>query len=422
MIVGQPNIKTVRLTLPKLHSGQIPIVNDQHRVVVAAMGSKFGKTFSMGIWLAQQAWNRYQSVNWWCGPTQQQATIAWNQILLYLPRERVKINRSNHTIYLLQTNGSIHSRIEFRSADRPETLRGEGVHAAVVDEAAFWNYDSYISVWTTLSRTRGKLRIISTPKGRNYFYDEWLKGWDEDLRQKNPEFMSYQLPTHANPYVPRESLEEFKANFPADVYRQEILAEFLDESAGVFHNILGCATATERKKPMVGRRYVLGIDWAKQDDWTVLTIADVDEKEIVYIDRFTGIDWNVQIDKAIRLAREWNDAAVIMDSTGVGDVPLDSMSAVYPHTEGYQISNNAAKVALIQKLQFAMERGDIKYPKNKVLINELQTYGYTMSSTGKFIFGAPTGYHDDCVISLALTNWKLSETPLVYRYRSVRGV
>jgi hypothetical protein len=37
----------VRLVLPKLHPAQALVVNDPHRIVVAAMGSKWGKTYGM---------------------------------------------------------------------------------------------------------------------------------------------------------------------------------------------------------------------------------------------------------------------------------------------------------------------------------------------------------------------------------------
>ena len=68
-------------------------------------------------------------------------------------------------------------------------------------------------------------------------------------------------------------IEEFKKNMPEDVYRQEILAEFLSEKADVFRNIRGCATATWQTTPTRGCRYVLAIDWAKKADYTVMMDA-----------------------------------------------------------------------------------------------------------------------------------------------------
>jgi len=39
-----------------------------------------------------------------------------------------------------------------------------------------------------------------------------------------------------------------------------------------------------------------------------------------------------------------------------------------------------------------------------VLTAELKRYEYVISSTGHISYNAPSGYHDDCVIALALAN------------------
>jgi hypothetical protein len=442
-----PSDKKVRLKLPSLHPGQAQFVLDPARIVVAACGSKTGKTFGMGIWLILQAWNNYQSLNWWTAPSYRQCDIAEKLILDLLPPERsgrIRHRSSDRLIELLKSDGTVWSRIQFRSADDPGSLRGEGVHAAVVDEAAFWKHDSFVSVMTTLTRTRGKLRIISTPKGRNWFYDEWVKGWDEDLKLHNPEYSSHKLPTHANPTVPRESLEEFKKNMPEDVYRQEILAEFLDDSAGVFKYIESARVADWLERPVANVRYVIGVDWAKKEDYTVFMVMERDEdtdgrRNIVHIERHNGLDWNTNIDMAIKCAKRWNNAHMMMDSTGVGDVPFDQVASVYPYVKGYNIFNNAEKVRLIQSLQFAFEQKKIglpvrtiKFPNGDVnskatelsmlLRRELEQYGYTMSSQGKFIFSAPEGYHDDMVIALALANYEAQTEPLTYKASTRRGI
>jgi hypothetical protein len=381
-------------------------------------------------------------MNWWCAPTLRQAKIAFNYIGRWLPPGRYKVNRTEMAYYLLRSDGTVHATIEFRSADNPDSLRGEGVDAAVVDEAGFWNRESFISVQTTLTQRRGKLRIISTPKGRNWFFDEWHKGWrghaDNPFKPNpNPdkEYASYSLPTSCNPTVHADAIEYARRNMPADSFRQEYLAEFLSESAGVFRNFEECATSQIYPKPMSGHRYAMGIDWAKHEDWTVFTVGDLATREVVYIERHTGLDWNSNIDRAIRTAKSWNNAAVLMDSTGVGDVPFDQMRQIYPNTSGYSISTNAAKKALIQKLQFAFERAQIGIPDKRAhrdeparlklaeeLISELQTYSYKTTPGGVIQFSAPDGYHDDMVISLALLNWMFAEEPFVYKYRQVAGV
>lgn len=467
MAFARPSVtKPVNITLPPLHDQQREFVDDPSRFVVAACGSKTGKTFGLAVWIIREAWNTEQGLFWWCAPVYKQAQIAFKLIGTMLPPERVhKRSSAGEMVYeLLYTNGKVRSIIDFRSAERPESLRGEGVHGAVIDEAGYWKRDSHVSVLTTLTRTAGKLRIISTPKGKNWFYEEWTKGWCVACRKSNKkchcpkqldpstgkvvnsEYSSYQLPTSANPVIKPAQLETLKKNFTDRQYRQEILAEFLDDGAGVFTNLRVCQRAKLQPEPRPGKRYVMGIDWAKQEDYTVFVVMDADLRKVVHMERHQGLDWNVNMDRAIRCAKKWNRATMIIDSTGGGDVIFDQIAAVYPFLEGFSIYNNDPKVRLIQRLQLAFERQEIQIPLTSqpmsgigaydmnedpegqkaalgnIMDNELQMYNSTVTKTGKFQFAAPEGYHDDCVIALALAVWKVSAEPMVYSFDLVPGV
>lgn len=407
---------------------------------MAACGSKTGKTFGLANWIILDAWNNEQHLCWWCAPTYKQAAIAFKLIGHLLPPERYKKRSSQGEMAyeLLYTNGRTRSIIDFRSADRPESLRGEGVHAAVVDEAGYWKRDSFVSVMTTLTATHGRLRIISTPKGRNWFYEEWAKGWFPDLKAKNPEYSSYQLPTTVNPFVKPEAIETLKRNFTDKQFRQEILAEFLEDGAGVFSNIISSQKAFLLDQPQPGRRYVMGIDWAKSEDFTVFVVLDTMTRKVVHIERFQNLDWNYQIDRAVKTAKKWNRAQVLMDSTGVGDVPFDAMKQVYSLVDGYNIYNNEPKIRLIQALQLALERNEVALPVTKGyegddpggvkaqlgadLEHELMMYSAKVTLTGKRQYGAPEGFHDDLVIALALAVMQVSEEPFDYSFKQVRGV
>lgn len=434
-------VKPVRLNLPWLHPRQQAFVEDPHRIVVAACGSKTGKTFGLANWILLDAWNNEQHLCWWCAPTYKQAAIAFKLLGHLIPADRFKKRASQGEMAyeLLYTNGRTRSIIDFRSADRPESLRGEGVHAAVIDEAGYWKRDSFVSVMTTLTATQGRLRIISTPKGRNWFYEEWCKGWYPELKAKNPEYSSYQLPTTVNPFVKPEAIETLRRNFTEKQFQQEIMAEFLADGSGVFNNIVSSQKSELLYGPQPGRRYVMGIDWAKSEDFTVFIIMDAVLKKVVYIDRFQNLDWNYQIDKALRTAKAWNRAEILMDSTGVGDVPFDAMRNIYPNVEGYNIYNNEPKVRLVQGLQLALERNEIKLPIVKgysqsddpdgakaalggLLEHELQMYSAKVTMTGKVQYGAPEGFHDDLVIALALAAMKCSEQPFAYDFAQVRGI
>ena len=71
---------------------------------------------------------------------------------------------------------------------------------------------------------------------------------------------------------------------------------------------------------------------------------------------------------------------------------------------GYKFTNES-KQNLITSLQVAFEKKEISYPEIPILLDELEAFEYEMLVSGKFRYSAPEGYHDDCVIALALCNW-----------------
>jgi hypothetical protein len=54
----------------------------------------------------------------------------------------------------------------------------------------------------------------------------------------------------------------------------------------------------------------------------------------------------------------------------------------------------------------AIEKRDIGWPVSwDVLTGELERYEYEIGPTGQISYNAPGGYHDDCVIALALAQY-----------------
>ena len=49
------------------------------------------------------------------------------------------------------------------------------------------------------------------------------------------------------------------------------------------------------------------------------------------------------------------------------------------------------------------------------LINEMLIFEYEMTSSGLIRYQAPEGYHDDCVIGLALANWGVNAPRVIPR-------
>jgi len=299
------------------------------------------------------------------------------------------------------------SRIWFLSAENPENIRGYGFRGIVVDEAAVippdvWNY----ILRPTIAQTLGWAVFISTPKGRNWFYDLFMRGLDPN----EPEYQSFKFPSNASRYFPASEWDDAKRTLPADVFKQEYEAEFLEDSAGVFRGVSSCLfpektiTRDDRAGPVV-----VGCDIAKHTDFTVLIAMNLKTGRCLELERFNQLNWPVQKDRVLNFARKWQ-GRIILDATGAGDPIYDDLVRRYSNIEPFKFSS-ISKAELVQRLIVAVEQQKVTWPEEwQVLTHEMQRYEYEISPRGHISYSAPSGFHDDCVMALALANHRRWET------------
>jgi hypothetical protein len=189
---------------------------------------------------------------------------------------------------------------ELKSADKPESLVSAGLDVLHMTETARVKQEAYTeNIRPMLSSPQrgprmsgqGLAILNSTPRGRNWFYDLWLRGQatlpDRDNPglvlpnpRYDPEWQSWQFPTASNPHINPAEVEAARKELPANVFMQEYLAQFLDEQAGVFVNIGRCQKG-QFEPPQRGRQYAIGVDLAYQQDFTVVTVMDVARRHVV---------------------------------------------------------------------------------------------------------------------------------------------
>jgi phage terminase large subunit-like protein len=116
---------------PRLAAYQVAALFNESRYAVVEASTKAGKTVGCLVWLTEEALKGRPGQNfWWVAPIRDQATIAFRRLKQMLPRHLYEAHQGDRTLSL--RNGAV---IWFKSADRPDSLYGEDVYAAVVDEA-----------------------------------------------------------------------------------------------------------------------------------------------------------------------------------------------------------------------------------------------------------------------------------------------
>ena len=338
------------------------------------------------------------SVGYCVAPTFSHTRKQWKEILYYCPQNLIlNVNRADHRITLIGNR-----EIQFKSADGADSMRGESVAVLWMDEGGQIVEDRWtLELRPSLMDTHGRAIFTGTPKGKNWYFQLYTRGQDK----LQSDYMSWSFSSYTNPYLDPKEIDEFKRDMPELAFRQEILGEFLDEVGSVFRNVKDCIKGS-LAPPTQNGRYVVGCDLAKHEDFTVLCILD-NNGHLCGFDRFSQLDWEFQSKRIMSLVQQYNNARLLIDSTGVGDPIHDKLRRLGLNVEGYKFTN-ASKKDLVENLSIMIDKQEVTFPDIPVLINELGLFGYKISPAGVTTYGAPEGYHDDTVIALALATWQIS--------------
>lgn len=289
--------------------------------------------------------------------------------------------------------------VQVRSADNPDSLRGEGLDFVVVDECAYVAEEAWQeALRPSLSDRLGSAMFISTPAGRNWFWRYYQRGLE------GGEWQSWSFPTSDNPFIAASEIEAARGDLPELVYRQEYLAEFLEGAGAVFRNIQPCLGASLDTRPAehAGHFLAMGVDWGKQNDFTAISLVCHTCRQEVAHDRFNQIDYAFQRARLQVLFERWHPELILAESNAMGEPIIEQLQRDDLPVQGFQ-TTATTKTPLIENLALALERGEFQWLADPVWTGELEAYERTVSEvTGRSSYSAPEGMHDDTVMARAL--------------------
>lgn len=371
---------------------------DPAKYVVIAAGRRSGKTYEAFDWLYRELLTQGAKTALWVDTRHSNIDKYVDRYCKPRLAEIWSLCQYNQQRKILELPNKAY--IDFGSAEKAQNLEGFEYDRIIINEGGIALHRP--SLWdnTIQPMTKGpknKTRVIGTPKGKNKFF--------RLFRQ----YKGYHFTAMQSPYWSQEELNDIKTQVPAEVWRQEYLAEFIEGAGTVFRNVANCINDIQYEQGREGIQYVMGVDLAKHEDFTVIVIAERETNQVIHIDKFNQIDWQFQKKRIYSLWQRFNQPKVVIDSTGVGDAIYDDLSKSDINIEPYKFTSKT-KTDLIQNLSVAIDNVNIKFPPIEDLINELETFSYEMSATGNIRYNAPQGLHDDMVIALALTNYALKTT------------
>ena len=235
---------------------QQKVFQDKTRFKVVAAGRRCGKSRLSAVTLLIEALNCPDGSSvMYVAPTLGQArTIIWD-LLHELGRPVIKSSHVNN-LEITLVNGR---KILVRGADNPDSLRGVSLTYLVLDECAFIKQDVWEKILrAALSDRKGRALFISTPSGRNWFYDVFKLGQqDTDEEGWDEEWKSWHFTTQDNETIDPKEIEAAKRTLSSFAFRQEYLSSFDNAGSDVFKE----EWLKYEEEPQYGS-YVIAIDLA----------------------------------------------------------------------------------------------------------------------------------------------------------------
>lgn len=392
------------ITLKRLHTGQKEVIAHPARYKVVNCGRRWGKTTLAIDILVNQMLDGKRTA--YFAPTWKMSSEVWRELKRVLADVATYKNEQERRLEIY--GGGF---VECWSLENENSVRGRSYHTLIVDEAAM--VPDLESAWTQalsplLTDTEGGAYFFSTPKGHNYFHTAYMRGLD----QLATAWQSWEYATVDNPHIKAREVELQRQQLPDRAFRQEYLAEFLDDAGGVFRGVDAVSTL-KKAEPIPGHEYVMGVDWGMSYDFTVLAVIDATTKQQVDIDRFNQIGWEVQRARLQTMAEKWGVSTIVVEDNSFGDPNFAELQKMGLPVMRFH-TGPTTKKPLIEALALAIEKQDITLLDDPVQKAELKAYQMERTPSGNWKYNAPAGGHDDTVIGLALAWHGVAQGSFIY--------
>jgi len=363
--------------------------------ITCVIGRQWGKSL-LGMNIAVKwALENPKSIIFWVSPVDTQAHKIYKQILEAIyPTGQIKSKKGGKgdTEIIFKNK----SKILFRSAASEDSLRGESVDYMILDEGAFIKKDTIDTILLPMLNVRGrKCLVLTTPKGKNWVYDWFLRGQDPSDKKA----ISYRFPTTDSPFANGDLIEYFRKSMSTKRFEQEFLADFVD-NAGVFNNINDVMVLDRLTQPIPGENYYAGIDIGLINDASVLCILDKNGNLVNYY-RFDKVESPDLIQEIINLNNIWKFKMIYIENNNQGLTIYQDLRRKIKNIKDIN-TNTKTKPEMINKLIHAFNMKEIEVLIDDLLRIELEAYIFKQKD-GKITFGADNGFHDDIIMALVMS-------------------
>ncbi len=189
------------------------------------------------------------------------------------------------------------TRILFRSADNPDSLRGTNLGWFFLDEGALCDREVWLILIARLRESPGRAWVCTTPRGF-----DWL--WETFVKNATADYAVIHSRTHDNTFLPRGFITRLEEQYTAGWQQQELMGEFCDLEGALFRRAW---FKTIPEAPA-------GLKWFRYWDLaaSTKTQADFTASACAAIDKDSG---DIILRDLIKVKAEWPDVRRLILAT-----------------------------------------------------------------------------------------------------------
>ena len=361
---------TVRLRAPHEHQRQIMDCGAPR--IIARAGRRGGKTAMSAMISVQEFLNKKRVL--YAGPTTDQLDSYWFEVKRALAEPiDAGIIVKNETDHTLEVPGT-KQRIRAKTAWNADMLRGDYADCLIMDEwqtcdEAMWE----VVGQPMLLDNNGRALFIYTPpsmssrsvsKARDPRHA--AKMYERAKADTTGRWQAFHWTSHENPHISRDALTILADDMTSMSFRQELLAEDIDEVPGaLWSRAMLDNTRVSAAPDLV--RVVVGVDPAvtstAQSDETGIVVAGVGSDGHGYVladgsGRYHPDGW---ARRSISLLEQHNGDRIIAEDNNGGELVESTIRTVNPHAPITRVHASRGKAARAEPIAAMYEQGRVHH-------------------------------------------------------------
>ena len=314
-----------------------------------------------------------------------------------------RVNQNKHELTITDAAaGTVGARLKWLSADDAYGVVGYTFSKLIIDEAQAVPDEVFFKIRPTVDVRDAKVCVFGTPditQAQSWFEGLWLRG--QDILDTS--YHSFSVASWETPWMKPETILDAKKTMPESEFLRLYGGKWTNDMGRLFPNPeIAVTTYVPSFDPT--KRYVASLDLAIYDDFSVLLIAEVSTKTVIFKDRWNQTDPSMSYDRVANTLDRFGNPLLYTDATS----PAGMAMSVGLRDRGIRVRpvefTAQNKLKMLHQLASDIQHRNIMYPDWEDLMLEFRAFVYGRTPSGKLTANAASGFHDDIIMSLVLLN------------------